>query len=193
MKKIIITILLSLLTFTVSCAEAPTLPKYTGERVEINFTYTKRAGMWSNQFVLWIEDNTGKYIKTIYLTEGMFKKELYKKREQALANWKKKVDVNNISDEEIDSFSYATPKVKNSSLRYAWDLKDKNGVKVPDGTYKFLLEGTIYKDHYVIYSGDIVVSGNMQTVKINTTPYYSTENAKQSDMLSQVYAEYYKN
>lgn len=61
----------------------------TSGKVEIKFNYEKRAGIASNQFAVWIEDEDGNFIKTLYVTRFTGNGG-YKKRPDALPLWSKK-------------------------------------------------------------------------------------------------------
>lgn len=189
MKKLI-TIFMLIFTFS-ACAKSPTVPEYKGERVEVNFTYNKRPGFSINQFVAWIEDENGNYINTVFATKKTTKDGLWKKREESLSNWRKKINISLTSSEKIDAFSGATPNAKKNTLKYAWFITNSDGTRVPNGKYILCVEGTIYKSHNVVYKGEINIGGDK--IKVNLVPVYSSEEAKTSDMIENVYAEYFKN
>jgi hypothetical protein len=128
-------------------------------QVEISFLYQKQKGMASNQFAVWIEDSSGKYIKTLYATRFTAKGG-WEKRQQSIPGWVKASKPNNISSKEIDAVTGATPSAGN--LTYVWDCKDNNGKMVPAGKYSYIVEGTLRWDNRVLYSGIIKIGGPAQ-------------------------------
>lgn len=179
-----------LVVIIMSCTKSPAYPEYTGERVEVTFTYNKRSGLSSNQFVVWIEKENGDYVKTLFATKATVKK-LYEKRPFSLLNWRKKADIQTMSSEVIDSFSGATPKAKTQKLKYSWNITDTENNRLPNGIYRVYVEGTIYSEHNVVYSALITVGGGQ--VDVIAIPNYSSEKAKTSNMIEGVIATYYQN
>jgi len=84
-------------------------------KVEISFAYQKQTGMGSNQFAIWIEDSSGRYIKTLYATRFTAKGG-WQKRPQSLPGWVKASQPLNAPSSEIDAITGATPSAGNLSL-----------------------------------------------------------------------------
>ena len=150
--------------------------------VQINFDYTKRDGFSSNQIAIWLEDENGNYIKTIYITDFTGRKSGWKKRNQSLSNWQKKANAIKMSQSEIDAVSKATPKQGNVNI--IWDCKDNNGKLIKDGNYKIVVEATIYQDNNVLYTAEINI-GNKANSQI-AIPKYSKSEAKEIDIIKNV-------
>lgn len=118
----------------------------------VSFDYQKQSGYASNQFAVWVENADGTFIKTLYATKFTADGG-YKKRPDALANW---VECSGLADRmDADTVSGATP--KSGALRYNWDLTGADGARVPDGTYRFCVEGTLRWKNNVLYTGEIEI------------------------------------
>ena len=132
--------------------------KSTGERLEISFRF-QRGGIASSQYAIWIEDKAGRMIRTLYAT-SFTAGGGYEYREDALPIWVSKTKPQNLSSAQIDAITGATP--QNSVMTYQWDGTDDNGHRVPQGTYTFFIEGTLYWKSRVIYSGELDWGGKGQ-------------------------------
>lgn len=122
-----------------------------GERLEISFRF-QRGCIASSQYAIWIEDGTGRLVRTLYATsftaEGG-----YEYREDALPVWVSKAKPQTLSSTQIDAITGATP--RNGMVTYQWDGTDDKGNRVPQGTYTFFIEGTLYWKSRVIYTGKL--------------------------------------
>lgn len=119
--------------------------------VSIDFEYMRMSGKASNQLALWIEDENGKIVKTLLVTDFTAGRRGYENREDALNHWVDAAEPGNMSDVEIDAVSSATPQA--GTQHYSWDLTDENGQRVSDGRYYIRLEGTLYWSSNVLYTG----------------------------------------
>lgn len=156
--------------------------------LEISFPYVKQKGYATNQFAVWIENESGEYIKTIFVTKFTATKG-YEKRKDAIPTWVEKSNISDGSTQEIDTVTGSTPK-KSAYLVYVWDCKDKDGNEVPKGVYNYYVEGTVKWESRVLYSGKIEVGGIDSSSEAKVE--YSTEEAKESDMIGEVKAVYNK-
>ena len=96
---------------TTSCAQK-------ASSVEVSFNYEHQDGPGSNQSAVWVENAQGKVVRTLFVTSFTTKgrargdEELvrgYIKRLACVPDWVKAVNVNELSDEELDVFTGATP------------------------------------------------------------------------------------
>lgn len=125
--------------------------------VEVSFDYKKAFSLATNQTAVWVEDEGGKVVKTVYVSDFTAKKRGYRKRENALVHWVAAVNPDSLSDKEIDAVSAAT--LKNGTQKFIWDLTDSSGSKVADGKYFIKVEGTLYWKSNVLYSAQVDLSG----------------------------------
>lgn len=153
MRKILSLFMVAAALFaTTSCAQK-------SSSVEVSFNYERQDGPGSNQYAVWVENAQGQVVRTLFVTSYTTKgrargdEELvrgYIKRPACVPTWVKTVNANELSDEELDVFTGATPQ-NNGLQTFTWDLKDQKGVVVPKGTYKIFVEATLIFDCIVKY------------------------------------------
>jgi hypothetical protein len=129
-------------------------------KVTINYTLTRISGMASNQYAVWIEDEAGRYVRTLFVTDYMARRQGWKVRQQSLTTWVKVADVKNTPQEKIDAVSGATPKSGNLSV--VWDMKDITGKAVISGVYVYRIEGSLLWEKTVLWTGKIHVGGTQE-------------------------------
>ena len=152
--------------------------------VEVDFEYNAMSGFASNQFALWVENESGDVVKTIFVTDFTGAKRGYKKREQSLNNWVAAAKPAQMSDSDLDAISYATP--KSGAQHFTWDLTDSQGKIVPAGKYFIKLEGTLFQGSNVVYTGAVDIGkatpGPIEVVLKRSEP----DNTKNATMLQDV-------
>lgn len=178
MKKLII---IAFIIFAVSYVNE-NYAQNSSKKVNISFDYTKRDGYSSNQIAVWAEDDKGKYITTIYITDFTGRREGWTYRKQSLNNWQKKANAASMDKKLIDAVSKPTP--KQGKVNIVWDCKDSNGKLLKDGTYKIVVEATIYQDNNVLYTSTINIGNNANSQK--ATAKYSKAEAKSIDIIRNV-------
>lgn len=169
MKKRVIFFVLLFFLYTFSGRTQNSVIK---REVKISYYLNWINRIGSNQLAIWIEDENGNLIKTIYVTKFTAKGG-YKKRAQALRTWVKKYNPWNKSEKELDSITAATQKPGVNKV--IWDCKDEKGNPVKDGKYYYVIEGNIYFDNMVYAKGEIVIGKNKNS-SIPVIRYYP-ENA----------------
>ncbi len=155
------------------------------QKVEISFVYQRLTGMASNQFAVWIEDSNGRYIKTLYTTRFTAKGG-WQRRPQSLPGWVKASQPLNFSSDKIDAITGATP--SSGNLYYFWDCKDENGIMLPAGEYKYIVEATLRWDNRVIYAGTIKTGGQAQQSQASSE--YFGDSEQDRGMVTNVTARY---
>jgi hypothetical protein len=97
--------------------------------VTVRFTTTPAGGNYAprNVVVVWIEDGTGTFVKTI----GRWANQ----RKQYLLDWVAKAGAN-----DADAVTSATRMDHLTTIQAVWNLQNKQGVVVPDGTYTIRME-----------------------------------------------------
>ena len=180
MKQISFLFILSLLMFGCNSNQ-----KQENTILEIKVDYEKQPGHASNQYAAWIENEEGTLVKTLFVTsytaEGG-----YKPRPACVPLWVKKANPENLTIEEVDAFSGATPQ---SGLQtYIWDLTDNNGAPVSKGAYTIIVEGTLYGDSEVIFKTPVTIGGKENS--FNTEMSFTSEDEKNKGMIKSVTVEY---
>lgn len=129
--------------------------------LEVSFDYQRQAGPGSNQYAVWIENEKGDVVKTLFVTSYTTKGRTrpgeepmrgYVKRPACVPTWVKVSKVAEQTDQQLDAFTGATPQADGTQT-FIWDFTDQSGKAVPKGTYKVFVEATLFGDSDIIYSG----------------------------------------
>ncbi len=159
----------------------------------VTFDFQRQSGYASNQFAVWIENADGALIKTLYATrftaEGG-----YKDRPDAIPVWVERSGLQDLS--KVDTITSATP--SSGTLSYIWDLTDTSGARVPDGTYRFCVEGTLRWKNSVLYIGEIEVGAKQASADAAAEYHYEAsavqaalaDDAPEHNMIGPVSAQY---
>src|SRR5512143_2180509 len=99
------------------------------DSLSVTVTTTPAGGPYApkNVVAIWIEDSAGTFVKTIDRWSAT--------RTQYLLGWRAKAGT-----ADVDAVSGATRPNHNTPLTMTWDLKDRAGTIVPDGTYTIRME-----------------------------------------------------
>ncbi|MDP3447347.1 MAG: DUF2271 domain-containing protein [Eubacteriales bacterium] len=177
------------------CAAAPAAN--TVERdsdiVTVTFDFEKQSGYATNQFAVWIEDANGNFVNTLYATKFTANGG-YEKRPDSIRVWVERSGLANMKD--VDAITGATPKT--GALRYTWDLTDATGARVPDGTYRFFVEGTLRWKNKVLFFGEIALDDSAASVEATADYTYAetddqpalTAESPENAMIGNVRASY---
>ena len=166
----------------------------SGELV-ITFEYVKQSGSASNQHAVWIEDINGNVVRSLFASRWTAEGG-YKARPDSIALWVERAGLADMTEEEVDAVSGATP---GSGLQsYIWDLTDDSGAIVPPGDYNFFVEGTLRWKNFVLYSGAITLGAETVTIHANASFAYEgdgryealTEDSVENHMIGPVTAIY---
>ncbi len=132
---------------------APAQAKPLG-KVFIEFSFRKHLRIAGNQVAVWINDERGRYVATVYASRftasGGFKR-----RPDALAVWVQASDWGQATKVEVDAVTRPTP--RNGPVQLRWDCVDRAGRPVPPGVYTYRLESTIYWQNRALWTGRIRV------------------------------------
>ncbi len=158
-----------------------------GERLEISFRL-QRGGIASSQYAIWIEDETGQLVRTLYATsftaEGG-----YEYRKDAIPVWVSKAKPQTLSSTQIDAITGATP--SNGIVTYQWNGTDDKGNRVSAGTYTFFIEGTLYWKSRIVYTGKVDWGGKVQdSIPIKVKRFHSSKNNE--NMITELKARHFK-
>lgn len=135
--------------------------KNKAKTLEVSFDYQKQAGPGSNQYAVWIENEKGEVVKTLFVTSYTTKGRVrgneqpmrgYVKRPNCVPTWVKVSKASEKTDQQLDAVTGATPKA-NGKQSLTWDFTDQQGKKVKDGKYSVKLEATLYQASSIIYTG----------------------------------------
>lgn len=158
-----------------------------GARVEISYRLDRIGGIASNQLAVWIEDEAGAHVRTLFATDFTARKRGFERRAQSLPTWVRTAGVARWAKAQIDAVSGATPKP--GALQLVWDCTDAQGRRVPEGVYVYRVEGNLRWENTVLWTGRIRVGGKPDAS--NAEPRYQPAAAQKMDRLvSEVRAEF---
>ena len=164
-------------------------------KVELSFNYQKQSGAGSNQYAVWVENSEGKVVRTLYVSKfttqgramgGQAHRRGYTFRPTCVPTWVKNAKAEDMSDEQIDAVTGATPS-QSGIQTYTWDFKDADGKEVPAGNYKICMEATLYFNSILLYSGTFSTKDKAGEIKLTST--LTEEDEAHKNMITQVKAE----
>ena len=156
MKKYFLAIIAAMLLAMPAMAQTK-----KGKTLEVSFNYQKQAGPGSNQYAVWIENEKGEFVKTLFVTaytskgrarNGEQAKRGYIVRPACVPVWVKTSKAEEKTDQELDAVTGATPQASGTQT-FTWDFTDEQGKTVPKGTYRVKVEATLIFDSDIVYTG----------------------------------------
>lgn len=152
-----------------------------GKSLEVSFNYQKQAGPGSNQYAVWIENDKGNVVKTLFVTSFTTKARTrgnaqpqrgYVLRPNCVPTWVKASKASEKTDQQLDAFTGATPQASGVQT-FTWNFTDQQGKAVPQGTYKVFVEATLFNNSVILYSGSFSTknkAGNITLTSKLTEP-----------------------
>ena len=162
--------------------------------LEVSFDYQRQAGPGSNQYAVWIENEKGEVVKTLFVTSyttkgrargGEQPKRGYIVRPACVPTWVKTVKADEKTDQQLDAVTGATPQAGGTQT-FTWDFTGQDGKAAPQGTYKVVVEATLSFDSDIIYSGTFSTKDKAGDIKLTST--LTKEDEKHKDMVTNVKA-----
>ena len=194
MKKIISAIIVTALLAIPSVALNKKGRTAKAKTLEVSFNYQKQPGPGSNQYAVWIEDEKGEVVKTLFVTSFTTKGRVrgneqpmrgYVKRPACVPTWVKTVKADELSDQQLDAVTGATPQ-ESGTQTFTWDFTDQQGKAVGKGTYKVLVEATLFNASTITYSGTFTTKDKAGSVTL--TSQLTEPDEKHKDMVTEVKA-----
>jgi len=193
-KRKIISVILAVMLLSVIAVAQSSKKAGKSSTLEVSFNYQKQAGPGSNQYAVWIENEKGEFVKTLFVTSyttkgrargGEQAKRGYIVRPACVPTWVKTSKAEEKTDVQLDAVTGATP--QNGGIQtFTWDFTDENGKAVPQGTYKVKVEATLFFDSDIIYTGSFTTKdkpGNIALTSELTKP-----DEQHKDMVTEVKA-----
>lgn len=168
--------------------------RQAAKELEISFNYTKQAGPGSNQYAVWIENEAGAVVKTLFVTAfttkgraraGQPAQRGYTFRPTCVPTWVKAVKAESLSDAQMDAFTGATP-ASSGVQTFTWDFTDQDGKVVPAGNYKVYLQATYLNEGIVTYCGEF---SSKDTGPLALKETFEADEQRNKDMITEVKAE----
>ena len=194
MKKIITAIIVIALLAIPSVALNKKGKAAKAKTLEVSFNYQKQPGPGSNQYAVWIENEKGEVVKTLFVTSFTTKGRVrgneqpmrgYVKRPACVPTWVKTVKADELSDQQLDVVTGATPQASGTQT-FTWDFTDQQGKAVGKGTYKVLVEATLFNASTITYSGTFSTKDKAGSVTL--TSQLTEPDEKHKDMVTEVKA-----
>ena len=194
-KIVFSVIVIAMLVSVIAVAQSKKSQGAKAQSLEVSFNYQKQAGPGSNQYAVWIENNKGEVVKTLFVTSYTTKGRTrageepmrgYVKRPNCVPTWVKASKASEKSDQQLDAFTGATPQAGGLQT-FVWNFTDQQGKAVPQGTYKVLVEATLYQASDIIYSGTFSTKDKSGAVVLTSTLTQPDE--KHQGMITDVKAE----
>ena len=125
------------------------------------------------------------YTKACVIGEDVLPRVVPLFREWCTPTWVKNAKAEEMTDEQIDAVTGATPK-ESGIQTYTWDFKDADGKEVPAGNYKICFEATLYFNSILLYTGTF--STNDKAGDIALTSTLTEEDEAHKNMVTEVKA-----
>ena len=191
-KKYLISVLTAMLLMVPTMVQAQS--KGNAKTLEVSFDYQKQPGPGSNQYAVWIENEKGDVVKTLFVTSYTTKGRVrgneqpmrgYVKRPNCVPTWVKASKASEKTDQELDAVTGATPQAGGKQT-FSWDFTDQQGKKVKDGKYCVKVEATLYQASTILYTGNFSTKDKAGNIPLTSTLTEPAENHK--DMITAVQA-----
>ena len=179
---------------TLGRAQASSALPSLNRRLEVSFDYQRQAGPGSNQYAVWIENEKGDVVKTLFVTSyttkgrargGEQPKRGYIVRPACVPTWVKTVKADEKTDQQLDAVTGATPQAGGTQT-FTWDFTDEQGKAVQQGDYKVVVEATLFFDSDIIYSGTFSTKNKAGDIKLTST--LTKEDEQHKEMVTNVKA-----
>ena len=145
--------------------------------LEVSFNYQRQPGPGSNQYAVWIENDKGDVVRTLFVTSYTTKGRTrpgeepmrgYVKRPNCVPTWVKQAKAAEQNDQQLDAFTGATPKTGGTQI-FTWDFTDQQGKAVKKGAYRVFVEATLYQASDIIYTGTFSTKDKAGEIKLTST------------------------
>ena len=159
-NKFIFVILAAMLLSVIAVAQS-SKKAVKASALEVSFNYQRQPGPGSNQYAVWIENDKGEFVKTLFVTSYTAKgrsrgaepaKRGYIVRPACVPVWVKDSKAEEKTDMQLDAVTGATPQAGGVQT-FTWDFTDEQGKAVPQGIYKVKVEATLIFDSDIVYTG----------------------------------------
>ena len=172
----------------------PAMGQNKGKSLEVSFNYEKQGGPGSNQYAVWIENDKGNVVKTLFVTSFTTKGRArgnapaqrgYVMRPACVPTWVKVAKASEQTDQQLDAVTGATPQASGAQT-FTWNFTDQQGKAVPQGTYKVFVEATLYNNSDIIYTGTFSTKDKAGDIALTST--ITKEDESHKNMVTNVKA-----
>jgi hypothetical protein len=154
--------------------------------LDVTLTLNEVKGIQpSYQTVIWLEDDQGRYLQTLYVSEYLSFGGFHDST--ICTSWSKKVKWDGTPPAVFDLVTAATPEIGEKTFRFDCTT---HGIK--PGTYRFNVQTHLLEKYNITYTGRIAI-GSKETEQMAQVAYLPNRYAQsESDALSNVHAHYTK-
>lgn len=193
-KKTFIAVFVAMLLAIPAMGQSKKGQASKGRSLEVSFNYQKQAGPGSNQYAVWIENDKGDVVKTLFVTSFTTKGRArgnaqpqrgYVLRPACVPTWVKVFKASEKTDQQLDAVTGATPQAGGVQT-FTWNFTDQQGKTVPQGAYKVFVEATLYNNSDIIYTGTF--STKTKAGNIALTSKLTEPDEQHKDMVTNVKA-----
>lgn len=110
---------------------------------------------------IWLEDKTGKMVKSLFVSTELSSKEF--KMGNICPDWVKQAKWEKVAQPEVDAVTTATPWVGQSELTF-----DLAPLKLAPGTYGFRFQVHVSEDYNILHKGQFTVGGPGGPITLET-------------------------
>ncbi|RCV50132.1 DUF2271 domain-containing protein [Marinitenerispora sediminis] len=150
--------------------------------VAVSYQLNRLPQLASNQIAIWIEDEDGEYVRTLFAT-SFTANGGYARRPMSLSLWRETSGWESASQAEVESAS--RPAQPSGRHTVYWDGADRDGRPVPAGRYTYRIEGNIRWENRVLHSGTITV-GDQPDSSSAQVEYLPAGAAREGELLADV-------
>lgn len=155
--------------------------------LSVELTFDRVPRIASNQLAIWVEDSTGRHVKTLFVTSFTARRQGYRRRPAALREWVRSYAPASRPAQEVDAVSRATPPPGRLSI--TWDCTDEGGHQVAAGGYRVRIEGNLFWESRVMYSAWVELGAEAASIEAFPT-YSSADGESDFRMISGVRISY---
>ncbi|MFC4009338.1 DUF2271 domain-containing protein [Nonomuraea purpurea] len=154
--------------------------------VRVDYRLTRLPQHASNQLAVWIEDEHGRYVRTLFATSYTANGG-YVRRPMSLPLWRETSGWESASETEIRRASRPAQDSGEQSLY--WDGTDREGRAVPAGRYVYRVEGNLLWENRVLFTGTITL-GEAEDSSQARVEYLPASARAESGMIENVRASF---
>jgi hypothetical protein len=154
--------------------------------VRISYQLNRLPTHASNQIAVWIEDESGAYVRTLFAT-SFTANGGYDRRPESLTLWRETSGWEWASQDEIESAS--RPAQDSGRHTLYWDGTDSGGAPVRPGRYTYRIEGNVLWENRILFTGTIDLGPDPHTSRAEVE-YLPAQARDEPVMVADVGAEF---
>lgn len=164
---------------------APEVGQGPAGLVRVDLVWAEQRGHASNQLAVWIEDATGRHVRSLFATsftaEGG-----WVRRPMSLPAWRAAAGWDDPPVGRLEAVSRPAP--DSGPLSLYWDGLDETGTPAPPGTYRVRVEANLRWENRVEFTGELTVGD--QPASVAPAPVFAPAPVPEQGLVTAVRAEY---